>query len=50
MKPTLDKLERIFLRKAWVHETGEFTPWLEQVALQLSGVLRPLVKGLDANV
>ena len=23
--------------------------WLEQVALQLSGVLRPLVKGLDAN-
>lgn len=30
MKNPLGKLERIPLRKAWAHESGEFTPWLAQ--------------------
>ncbi|MEJ7139382.1 DUF4268 domain-containing protein [Amphibiibacter pelophylacis] len=30
MKPTLGRLERIPLRRAWAHEAGEFTPWLAQ--------------------
>ncbi len=30
MKNPLGKLERISLRKAWIHESGDFTPWLSQ--------------------
>jgi hypothetical protein len=31
-KPSLSKLERVPLREAWKHESGEFTPWLAEVA------------------
>lgn len=30
MKNPLGKLERVSLRKAWIHESGDFTPWLSQ--------------------
>lgn len=30
MKPPLGRLERLSLRAAWKHESGEFTPWLAQ--------------------
>jgi hypothetical protein len=30
MKAILSKLERVPLRDAWKHESGDFTPWLAE--------------------